>query len=219
MTGEPEPRREGLAKSRIEALSDGIFAISMTLLVLSLTVPVIPHDKAPDLLPGMIANMYSQFLFFAIAFFILGGYWLAHHRILQSVKFVDERFIWLNIFLLFFIVLIPFSTSLSGDYDNVLEAVLLFHVNLLVASLLVTAIGLYTRLHFQRQAGEAGKEAGPHVQKISMPIRVYIIPAIILLAIAVSFIDTHASMLCYLIMPVVLIIGNHLPRKKNNVIH
>jgi uncharacterized membrane protein len=72
---------EGLAKSRIEALSDGIFAISMTLLVLSLTVPNIPEAKAPELLPGMMAGMYPEFLFFAIAFFILGGYRVAHHRI------------------------------------------------------------------------------------------------------------------------------------------
>ncbi|MGD9490883.1 MAG: TMEM175 family protein, partial [Methanoregulaceae archaeon] len=112
MTGDSNHNVEGLAKSRIEALSDGIFAISMTLLVLSLTVPAIAESDAPDLLPGLIAGMYPDFLFFAIAFFILGGYWMAHHRILQSVEYVDERFIWLNLFLLFFIVLIPFSTSL-----------------------------------------------------------------------------------------------------------
>lgn len=212
MTGRPALHREGLAKSRIEALSDGIFAISMTLLVLSLTAPVIPLDKAPEVLPGAIADMYPQFLFFTIAFFILGGYWLAHHRILHSVEYVDERFIWLNIFLLFFIVLIPFSTTLSGDYDNVLEAVLLFHVNLLVASLMLSGIWLYTR-HFFKTPDEDTTQ----ISRDTVPLRVYIIPAVILVAIAVAFINTHASMMCYLLMPIVVIITTHLPRKKSGL--
>jgi uncharacterized membrane protein len=202
--------REGLAKSRIEALSDGIFAISMTLLVLSLTVPNIPEARAPELLPGMIAGMYPEFLFFAIAFFILGGYWVAHHRILQMVQYVDNRLIWINIFLLFFIVLIPFSTTLSGDYDNVLEAVLLFHVNLLVASLLLSGLAFYVRRNFNRLAVDSGEEPTEQPVVGEIPLRVYIIPSVILLAIAVSFFDTHASMLCYLLMPVILAIGSHL---------
>ena len=212
MTGNPALHREGLAKSRIEALSDGIFAISMTLLVLSLTAPIIPQDKAPELLPGMIADMYPEFLFFTIAFFILGGYWLAHHRILHSVEYVDERFIWLNIFLLFFIVLIPFSTTLSGDYDNVLEAVLLFHLNLLIASLILSGIWLYTRHYFKPPDRDTVSRSGDVV-----PLRIYIIPAVIVLAIAVSFINTHASMMCYLLMPVILILSHHLPRRKSTV--
>lgn len=215
MTGDSNHNMEGLAKSRIEALSDGIFAISMTLLVLSLTVPMIPVEKAPALLPGAIADMYPEFLFFTIAFFILGGYWVAHHRILHSIRFVDIRLIWLNMFLLFFVVLIPFFTSLSGDYDNVFEAVLLFHVNLLVASILISSIWFYSRHYLQ----ERGKEPIGHAAVQKVPLRVFIIPAIILLAIAVSFFDTHASMMCYLLMPVVLTIGNHLPRKKGGIIH
>ena len=210
MTRDDNQHREGLAKSRIEALSDGIFAISMTLLVLSLTVPNIPEAKAPELLPGMIAGMYPEFLFFAIAFFILGGYWVAHHRILQRVKYVDNRLIWINIFLLFFIAFIPFSTTLSGDYDNVLEAVLLFHVNLLVASLLLSGLAFYVRRNFNRLAVDSGEETAEQPAFGEIPLRVYIIPSVILLAIAVSFFDTHTSMLCYLLMPVILAIGSHL---------
>ncbi|HNY88901.1 MAG TPA: TMEM175 family protein, partial [Methanoregulaceae archaeon] len=130
--------KEGIGKSRLEALSDGIFAFSMTLLVISLTVPLVPDWDAPALLPGMIADMFPEFLIFSIAFFIIAGYWLAHHRILRSIDYVDDRLIWINLLLLFFIVLIPFTTSISGDYNAVLEAVLLFHINLLCASIALT---------------------------------------------------------------------------------
>ncbi|HOP66157.1 MAG TPA: TMEM175 family protein [Methanoregulaceae archaeon] len=218
MTGDSNHNVEGLAKSRIEALSDGIFAISMTLLVLSLTVPAIAESDAPDLLPGLIAGMYPDFLFFAIAFFILGGYWMAHHRILQSVEYVDEQFIWLNLFLLFFIVLIPFSTSLSGDYENVLFAVLLFHVNLLVASLMLSGIWLYTRRYFRIKDLDKAPGFSPPGAVDSVPPRVYIIPAVIMLAIAVSFFDTYTSMMCYLLMPVIVAVANHLPRRESAAI-
>ena len=106
---------ETMEKSRLEALSDGIFAFAMTLLVISLTVPVIPKEEAPWLLPPLIMKIFPEFIIFAIAFFVLAGYWLSHHRILRSIRYVDNRLIWINIFLLFFIVLIPFSTSISGD--------------------------------------------------------------------------------------------------------
>ncbi|HIH26897.1 MAG TPA: DUF1211 domain-containing protein, partial [Methanoregulaceae archaeon] len=119
---------ETMEKSRLEALSDGIFAFAMTLLVISLTVPVIPKEEAPGLLPPLIMKIFPEFIIFAIAFFVLAGYWLSHHRILRSIRYVDNGLIWINIFLLFFIVLIPFSTSISGDYDNVRMAVLLFHI-------------------------------------------------------------------------------------------
>jgi hypothetical protein len=129
---------------------------------------------------------------------------------------VDNRLIWINIFLLFFIVLIPFSTTLSGDYDNVLEAVLLFHVNLLVASLLLSALAFYIRHNFNRLALDTGEEpVEKQVFGKNPPPRVYIIPSIILLAIAVSFFDTHASMLCYLLMPVILAIGVTSIEKRN----
>ncbi|HUU74480.1 MAG TPA: TMEM175 family protein [Methanoregulaceae archaeon] len=212
MDSEKQLRREGLAKSRIEALSDGIFAISMTLLVLSLTVPNIPLDKASELLPGVISGLYSEFLFFAIAFFILGGYWLAHHRILHSVKYVDERLIWINILLLFFVVLIPFTTTLSGDYPNVLEAVILFHFNLLVASLLLTILWTYVRHNQMTLMPERGKDHPP-VQE-AIPNRVIVIPGLIVLAIAVSFVDTHASMWCYILIPISLFVLDRLPKRK-----
>ena len=100
---------EGMGKSRLESLSDGIFAFAMTLMVISLAVPRIPYEAAPALLPGIIAGMHTQFLIFTIAFFVISTFWLSHHQILRSVQFVNDRLIWINILFLFCIVLIPFT--------------------------------------------------------------------------------------------------------------
>ncbi|MCQ8893539.1 MAG: TMEM175 family protein [Methanolinea sp.] len=190
---------ETIGKSRLEALSDGIFAIAMTLLVLSLTVPEIPPDQAPSLLPGRIASLFPEFMLFVIAFFILAGYWASHHRILENVRCVDGPLVRINIFLLFSIVLIPFTTSISGDYTNVLEAVLLFHANLLASSLLLSGMAVYiVRKKGVLAPGMDSREALDLSRSV-------IIPLVIALAIAISFFDPPGSMWCYALIPFILL--------------
>ncbi|MDD1706562.1 MAG: DUF1211 domain-containing protein [Methanoregulaceae archaeon] len=200
-------RKEGVGKSRLESLSDGIFAFAMTLLVITLNVPVIPKQDAPELLPVLISAMSSEFLIFTIAFFILAGYWLSHHRILRSVDYIDDRLIWINIFLLFSVVMIPFTTSISGDYDNVLEAVLLFHINLLSASFLLTLVWLYIRNHREELTSREEHEKGVVGRESGGRVRALAIPAVILLAIGISFINPSMSMWCYALIPVIVAIA------------
>jgi TMEM175 potassium channel family protein len=208
MSGTLATPNEMLGKSRLESLSDCIFAFAMTLLVISLVdVPVIPRVDAPALLPTFISGMFSEFLIFTIAFFILAGYWLAHHRILRSVEYVDNRLIWVNILLLFFIVLIPFTTSISGDYDNVLEAVLLFHINLLCASVLITLGWLYITEHCGELMCEKEAESELRDRKSGVKLQALAIPAVTVLAIVVSFVNPAMSMLCYLLIPVIMVIA------------
>ena len=208
MSGTLTTRNEMLGKSRLESLSDCIFAFAMTLLVISLVdVPVIPRGDAPELLPTFISGMFSGFLIFTIAFFILAGFWLAHHRILRSVEYVDNRLIWINILLLFFIVLIPFTTSISGDYDNVLEAVLLFHINLLCASALITLVWLYITEHCGELMCEKEAERELRDRKSGVSLQALAIPAVTVLAIVVSFVNPAMSMLCYLLIPVIMVIA------------
>jgi uncharacterized membrane protein len=208
MNGTMVVRNEMLGKSRLESLSDCIFAFAMTLLVISLVdIPVIPKVDAPQLLPTFISGMFSEFLIFTIAFFILAAYWLAHHRILRSVEYVDNRLIWVNILLLFFIVLIPFTTLISGDYDNVLEAVLLFHINLLCASALITLVWLYIMEHGGELMGEKEAERELKDRKGGVKFQALVIPGVIVLAIVVSFIDPAKSMLCYLFIPVIMVVA------------
>ncbi|MDI6899859.1 MAG: TMEM175 family protein [Methanolinea sp.] len=197
---------ERIGKSRIEALSDGIFAFAMTLLVLSLTVPEIPRDQAPFLLPAKIAGLLPEFMLFVIAFFVLSGYWISHHRILGNIRYVDGMLVRINIFLLFSIVLIPFTTSLSGDYTDVPEAVLLFHVNLLASSLLLAGMTVYiARKRDELAPGAAGGNGEGNARTVISPL-------VILLAIGVSFLDSAGSMWCYALIPVLLIVSGPLRR-------
>lgn len=196
---------ETVAKSRTEALSDGIFAFAMTLLVISLAVPPIPEKDAPAVLPGVLAGMWGEFLIFVIAFFVVASFWLSHHRIIRRIEYVNDRLIWMNIIFLFFIVLVPFSTTVSGDYSNVLEAVLLFHANILVASLLLTLMWLY----IVRHSGELNP--GSEERGLRGMERAFVIPVVAVVAIGVAFVNTDASFWCYAFAPVIIMIIRRVP--------
>jgi uncharacterized membrane protein len=149
--------------------------------------------------------MWGEFVIFIIAFFVIASFWLSHHRIFRRVQYVNDRLIWINVTFLFFIVLIPFSTATSGDYSNVLEAVILFHGNILVASVLLTLMWWYI-IHHYRDLNPGGGEPGWKGIE-----RAFVIPAVALLAIGVSFIDTSASFWCYALIPVIMFIIRHAP--------
>ncbi len=197
-----------MVKSRTEALSDGIFAFAMTLLVISLAVPPIPEKDAPTVLPGILASMWGEFLIFVIAFFIIASFWLSHHRIVRRVQFVNDRLIWINIAFLFFIVLIPFSTTISGDYSNVLEAVLFFHANLLVASLLLALMWWYIIRH-SGELNPGGKD--PEFRGME---RAFVIPVVAVIAMGVALVNTDASFWCYAFAPVIIVIIRRIPRQR-----
>ncbi|MGB8820788.1 MAG: TMEM175 family protein, partial [Methanoregula sp.] len=125
-----------ISKNRLEALVDGVFAFAMTLLVIGLSVPTIPKTEAATELPAYIVSMFPQFLSFLIAFFILASLWIVHHEHFHFLRSVNKVVLWLNVLILIFVVLVPFSTNLSGTYSHVPIAPLIFHANMLVLSCL-----------------------------------------------------------------------------------
>lgn len=134
-----EPENSGsdfISKNRLEALVDGVFAFAMTLLVVGLDVPTIPKAEAAAELPKYLLTMWPQFLSFIIAFFILASFWIVHHEHFHFLHSVDKIVLWLNLLILIFVVLVPFSTNLTGDYSHVQIANLVFHFNMLILGLL-----------------------------------------------------------------------------------
>ena len=126
---------------RFNAFSDGVFAIVITLLVLELPVP---PEGAP-VLPTLAAS-WSDFLGYAISFAFVGGYWLSHAGLTKSMKQGDAVSFRLNLVLLLFVSLLPFSTHLMVTHLEAADAsaaVAIYGVNLFVASGLTTALMYY----------------------------------------------------------------------------
>jgi uncharacterized membrane protein len=113
-------------KGRLEAFSDGVLAIIITIMVLEL-VP--PHGAAlSDLAP-----LYPKFISYVISFIYVAIYWNNHHHLMQAVKHVDGRVLWANMHLLFWLSLIPFTTAWMGENHFAQLPVILYGVNLLLA--------------------------------------------------------------------------------------
>jgi len=128
-------RREGneIEFSRIVAFSDGVFAIAITLLVLSLNIPEQLHGES---LGSALWDQRQDLLAYAISFAVIGRFWVIHHRFFGDVTGFDGRLLALNILYLAWIVLIPFSSEVLGDHGGDTDAIVLYAVNLAAVALL-----------------------------------------------------------------------------------
>lgn len=129
---------------RIVAFSDGVFSIAITLLVLNLGIK-------KGLTEGQIDNaLWDQremFLAYGISFAVIGRFWLVHHRFFSEVNAFDGRMIGLNLLYLGWIVLIPFSSEVLGEYGGKTTAVVVYAINLAV----VVLIGLLMSVDARRR--------------------------------------------------------------------
>src|SRR5438105_2935881 len=147
ITRGPRPRRylrttDPVEFSRTVAFSDGVFAIAMTLLVVTVNLPVHTSDKS---LGHDLRELLPQVLAFFLSFAVIGRYWLAHHRFVGLVDGVNTRFLVWTLVYLAMIAFLPFSTAVFGDHPSVHAAVVLYAVNVAVIStlevvLFVTAV-------------------------------------------------------------------------------
>lgn len=141
-------------KSRIEALTDGIFAVTMTLLVLDLRLPAEPADPArlADALLALLPRVDD----YAISFLVLCVFWIAHMSLLRLLHGVDRGFVWLNLLFLLFTTFVPPLTAFVDHNASRPEAALLYGSNLL--AIIVLEAGLWRRGLF-RLAGLPRHEA------------------------------------------------------------
>lgn len=117
-----------MKKQRIEAFSDGVIAILITIMVLELHVP--REATLAALLP-----LLPVFLTYVVSFAFLGIYWNNHHHLLQAIDRVDGRVLWANMHLLFWLSLIPFVTGWMGENHFARWPVALYGIVLLFAAI------------------------------------------------------------------------------------
>jgi uncharacterized membrane protein len=167
---------------RIVAFSDGVFSIAITLLVLAITIdPGIPKDE----LAHALWERHEALLAYAISFAVIGRFWVVHHSFFSEVKAFDGKLIALNMLYLGWIVLIPFSSQVLGDYNGQTPAEILYAANLAG----VTLIGQWMAWDARR----AGLTRIGEVQHVEGMIRSLYIAGVFLLSIAVAFVAPHVA--------------------------
>lgn len=116
-----------MTKGRMEAFSDGVLAIIITIMVLALSPP---HEPTLTALRPLVPVVLS----YVLSFVFVGIYWNNHHHLLQAIRHVDGRVLWANLHLLFWLSLIPFVTAWMGENPSAPWPIALYGVVLLFAS-------------------------------------------------------------------------------------
>ena len=186
-----------LSTGRIEALSDGVFAIIMTLLVFDIKLPEVP----PAELTTALISLWPSYLGYFISFVLLGIYWIGHRAQFQFIQRADQNLHWLN--MLFFALsgLIPFSTGLVSSYHDQYLAVALYGLNLSLIGIALYFHWLYAT-HNKDLVGDA---LSPMVIRFGTQ-RCLLAPAGYAIAIVLGLISPIISLILFAVVPIFYIV-------------
>jgi uncharacterized membrane protein len=180
---------------RLCAVSDGVYAFALTLLVLDLKVPEVAGITNPQLTTDLLQQL-PNFFAYIISFSVVAFFWMNHHRIFQSVTSCDARALVLNFVHLLFISLTPYAASLIGHYEGDRIATIVFSANLGLASLSLNVLGQYVLAREEWRTDETG---GTWVK---VPWwTVYAGPGLALVSIVVSLVSSNVALLLWLLLP------------------
>jgi uncharacterized membrane protein len=126
--------RDSVEFGRALAFSDGLFAIAMTLLVVSITVPHIADGDSIGDLADALNDRTANFISFFISFAVIGRYWVAHHQFVSLLEKMDQGILGLNLVYLAFVAFLPFPTALLGEYFENPLSVTIYATNVAVIS-------------------------------------------------------------------------------------
>jgi uncharacterized membrane protein len=131
-----------LSPGRLEAFSDGVFAIIITIMVLDLKLP---EQNGPA---GLI-NLWPVFLSYLVSYVLVATYWINHHHTFRKVKTVNNRILWTNMVLLFFTSLVPYFTAYMGLKRVSSFSAALYCVVMLLAGISFMALRLAIAVQFK----------------------------------------------------------------------
>jgi uncharacterized membrane protein len=188
-------------QERLTFLVDGVFAITMTLLVLELRPPELDTTNLATALQAMLPRLYI----YLIAFYSIANHWVVHQRMFRHITDMDTTMLWLTILSLLFITLIPAATAIVGRFPGEELAVACFSANSFLQAMTVWLFWRYVARNQKRFASNSE----PRLLAISS--QVWLIIAIgWLVSIPLGFINVSVAYAAWIILPnVVGLWGNH----------
>jgi uncharacterized membrane protein len=127
---------------RLEAFSDGVFAIVVTLLIIEVHLPQL-IGSGNDAMWAALASIAPKLVSFTVSFATIAIYWVNHHHFFSRVTHSDWKLLWANNFLLFWLTVVPFTTAVVGDHPTEPVAVFIYGINLSLAAAAFTLMGWY----------------------------------------------------------------------------
>ena len=196
-----------MGKNRIEAFSDGVFSIAVTLLVLNVNIQDLINNNISSTLIHLLPNILAYIL----SFMIIGVYWVAHHTMMHFVRTIDRNALWINNLTLLSIAFMPFPTSLISKHYNDPIAIIIYCLTLSIANLTGSWFWLYVSHNNRHIEKSLSKKFIKRVLIIHLcPIGIYC------LAICSSFYFNYISFILIGIVPAFFVLPNPLINKVLN---
>jgi uncharacterized membrane protein len=217
-TQELSEKQVGTAPStgRIEAFSDGVFAIAITILILELGIPELPKTMPKELIAQELGRKLlelwpGKLVAYMLSFVVIGTYWVSHHMVFHHIRHSNRMLLWLNILFLLCVSFIPFPAALLGHYFEQRIAVIIYAATLGFTSLVSQAIWLYA----SRGRRLVNEDISPDI--VSEISRKNLTGALIYAcAIAASFVSLPLSIGLLLLAPVLFVLPSRIRRPKGS---
>ena len=185
--------------ARIETLTDGVFAIVMTVLVFNFHTPLKDVVEKFGLLHEL-ATLIPNLIGYIITFVILGVLWVGHHNQFFYIRRADRVLLWINIFFMMVVALLPFSAQLLSEYGQDSVSIIIYNINLILAEVLLF-------LHWWYATSDhhlLGQRLEPQIR--TMVVRRILTPAVLyFVAILIAFVSVQASIVIDILVPIIYV--------------
>jgi uncharacterized membrane protein len=188
---------------RIEALSDGVFAIALTLLVLDIRVPVREHVVYEKDLIIEFGKLTPKLLTYFLSFMTLGIFWTAHSSQFHFIEKSDRNFNWINLSFLVFVTIMPFTTAFLSEYITFKFAVFIYWLNLFLLGIMLARVLGYVDRHDFFKKGIIEKN---EIKKAMMR-RGMLAQALYALGALLCLVDTYLSITVLVIIQLYFVLG------------
>lgn len=188
-------RKDGhFDKGRLQSLSDGVFSIVMTLLVLNLITNEVLSARSAQELHGVLLALWPKIVSYIISFAVAARFWVAQHLLMHKVAVIDLRFMWLNMTFLFWVSLLPFSAAILGEHHQFAMGETIYGVNMILIFLSLSSC-------WSRAMNDPALIAGELDPRFlrKLRIRLWMAPLVYLLGILISLYSPHLAYLIYVI--------------------
>jgi len=187
-----------LSTRRMEAFSDGVLSIVITLLVLQLSIPIVSASATDAELTSRLEEMAPKLFSYVISFAVVGIYWVGHHNLFHFIIYSDRTLLWLNNLFLLCVGFIPFPAALLGAYGTRRVAVIVYGGSLILTGLTLAFIWSYAT----RNRRLVRHDMDPRVVRGGLR-RILLGPALYGAGTVLSFVSVWISLAIYVIVPLI----------------
>ena len=191
---------------RLEAFSDGVIAIIITIMVFDIKFPVVDFHVTRSIVEHDLQLLAPRLVAYLFSFLVVGILWLNHHHLFHLIQVVDEKLLWLNLHLLFWMSLIPFPTSMIGSNPMLADSAAVYGAVLTMCSLAFTLMRGYAIRKKLMQQDD--KKLNREVYKVNRRARLKNIFGTLAYAAAIplAYVSVYISFACFCIPPVLFFI-------------